>query len=141
MTYVYNHLQLRQFNGQIQVGPGDMVMLDSGNGKVFHGTYRAGTARLAFEKVKVLNADELLAEMEKKADALNELGRKRYRLMDELEVVKCQMECIDPSVRVALVHSLNERSVHDFWSLTLVQVSNGRCLAGCGLLLIHEQFA
>ena len=53
-------------------------MLDSGNGKVFHGTYRAGTARLAFEKVKVLNVDELLAEMEKKADALNELGRKRY---------------------------------------------------------------
>eukprot|EP00435_Cladocopium_sp_Y103_P070561 s418_g35.t1 len=90
-----------QFNGQIHIGPGSMVMLDSGHGKVFHGIYRAGTAKLAFEKAKVLNIDELLEEMEKKTNALNELGRKRYRLMDELEVVRCQMECIDPTVRVA----------------------------------------
>jgi hypothetical protein len=111
---------------------------DSGNGKGFHGTYRAGTARLAFEKVKVLNVDELLAEMEKKTAALNELGRKRYRLMDELEVVKCQMECIDPSVRVALVHFLNA------WHMTFgvySNASNGMFLSGCLFLVIQQPLA
>lgn len=59
-----------------------------------------GKASLGFEMMKIVDLSSLLEELNRKNTAWQELNRKRYALMDELAILKSQMEAIDPMTPV-----------------------------------------
>lgn len=90
----------RQFDGEIKFDGKGSVSLESAGLSSFHGSYQMGKASLGFEMMKIIDLSSLLEELNRKNTAWNELARKRSGLMDELALLKCQMEAIDPTTPV-----------------------------------------
>lgn len=76
------------------------VSLIGAGSSTFHGSYQMGKASLGFEMMKIVDLSSLLEELNRKNTAWQELNRKRYALMDELAILKSQMEAIDPMTPV-----------------------------------------